>query len=269
MTGHHIQFSHVQIYSAGYSYPGQSAAFGNNAAFNPFGQSGNPMVQGFQMGMMMGMLMGMYNMFMYLFQLLQSMMGFANPNNNFGMNNGGNNTFGNPFGGFANPRQPSAPNFSGGFPNSPPSGPFLADPNAPPDQRRMAALNWARSQLGVSEQNNPNAVRGYSRGAWQPWCADFVSTALNRAGGSPWGHRSAVRDILGWAQRNGRVTNRPQVGDAIVFRTSRGPASHIGLVERINPDGTITTIEGNTSDAVRRRTYRLNDGRIQAFVKTA
>ncbi len=41
----------------------------------------------------------------------------------------------------------------------------------------------------------------------------------------------------------------PQAGDLIVWD------EHIGIVESVAPDGTIHTIEGNSSDAVTRRTH--------------
>lgn len=134
--------------------------------------------------------------------------------------------------------------------------------NLPVSGGRAAIVDWARAQLGVSERGNPQQVRSYSRGRWQAWCADFVSTALNRTVGSPWGHRSSVRDIYNWARRNARLTQTPRPGDAVIFN------GHIALVESVNADGTITTIGGNERDAVRRARYRLNSSRIKGFVRT-
>jgi YD repeat-containing protein len=42
---------------------------------------------------------------------------------------------------------------------------------------------------------------------------------------------------------------QPQPGDLIVWD------EHIGLVERVDPNGTVHTIEGNSSDQVIRRTH--------------
>lgn len=137
------------------------------------------------------------------------------------------------------------------------------------------AISWAESQLGVSESNNPGAVRGYSRGAWQAWCADFVSTALNKSGGSKMGHQSSVAGILDWGKKNDRFTSAAeakrnpaslQTGDIATWK-SEG-RSHVGLVTGIDPKtGSFTTIEGNTSDKVARRTHSFNSRGLTGFVR--
>ena len=118
------------------------------------------------------------------------------------------------------------------------------------------------------------AVRAISRGRWQPWCADFVSQAYaNSPGGSPFGHQSSVAGILGWGRQNNRFFDagsaarnpgmlRP--GDIATWKS--GGKSHVGLVTGINEDGTFNTIEGNTGDAVRRRTHSFGRG-LTGFVR--
>jgi hypothetical protein len=41
----------------------------------------------------------------------------------------------------------------------------------------------------------------------------------------------------------------PKPGDLVVWD------EHVGIVERVDPDGTLHTIEGNTSDRVARRVH--------------
>lgn len=96
-----------------------------------------------------------------------------------------------------------------------------------------------------------SAVQGAQAG--QPWCAYFVSWAAAQAG-SPLGDAGqglgSVSEIASWAQRTGRYLpagSPPQPGDLILFG-----AEHFGLVESVNADGSLTTIEGNSSDAVSR-----------------
>ena len=136
------------------------------------------------------------------------------------------------------------------------------------------AVRWALGKEGISESNNPGAVRAISRGRWQPWCADFVSQAYaNSPGGSPFGHQSSVAGILGWGRQNNRFFDagsaarnpgmlRP--GDIATWKS--GGKSHVGLVTGINEDGTFNTIEGNTGDAVRRRTHSFGRG-LTGFVR--
>lgn len=101
-----------------------------------------------------------------------------------------------------------------------------------------------------------------------PWCAYFASWACKQAGvplmdgGTGSG---SVDAIYAWAQRTGRAqpassSYTPKPGDLIVFH------EHIGVVENVLPDGTIQTIEGNSSDRVSRRTHPRSDA--IGFVRT-
>ena len=58
--------------------------------------------------------------------------------------------------------------------------------------------------------------------------------------------------------------NAPNRGDQIFFSYSPGEYSHTGLVEEVNGD-TVTTIEGNTSDSVERRSYNIGNPSIAGY----
>lgn len=136
------------------------------------------------------------------------------------------------------------------------------------------AVRWALGKEGISESNNPGAVRGFSNGRWQPWCADFVSQAYkNSPGGSPFGHQSSVAGILGWGRQNNRFFNASSAasnpgmlrpGDIATWKSNG--KSHVGLVTGVNKNGTFNTIEGNSGDAVRRRTHSFGKG-LTGFVR--
>jgi cell wall-associated NlpC family hydrolase len=136
---------------------------------------------------------------------------------------------------------------------------------APTDAGRRA-LAAAEGELGVTEQppgsnDGPriatyrSAVAGAYAGA--PWCAYFVSWAAAQAG-APIGDNGqgegSVAGITSWAQRTGRLTQDPQPGDLILFGTE-----HVGIVKSVNADGTLTTVEGNTSDGVHERVHPRSD----------
>jgi CHAP domain len=140
------------------------------------------------------------------------------------------------------------------------------------------ALSAAQSQVGVSEQppgsnDGPQIAQYRTATAGSgvgPWCAYFVSWAAAQAGtplgeaGQGFGSVSAVYD---WAQRTGRATPagpgvRPNPGDLIVWG-----GRHIGIVESVDPDGSIHTIEGNSSNAVSRRTYGPDGGGATGYVR--
>lgn len=124
------------------------------------------------------------------------------------------------------------------------------------------ALAWAQGQIGQAEQppgsNDGPAIAGYRSAvagaqAGQPWCAYFVSWAAAQAG-SPLGDSGQgigwVDGIKDWAQRNGKLLPAgapPQAGDVILYG-----GRHVGIVETVAADGSMTTVEGNEGDAVKR-----------------
>ena len=142
-------------------------------------------------------------------------------------------------------------------------------------------LRRKHARMVAIEQRNLGYVEGSFNatkfGAWygldhQPWCAMFQSWAAERAGlrfhyaYCPW----VVRDAR--ARANGlRVCTAKPGALALFDWEGDGVADHIGLVVSVNADGSVETIEGNTSPAdfsnggmvMRRTRYR---GQIQAFV---
>lgn len=91
-----------------------------------------------------------------------------------------------------------------------------------------------------------------------PWCAYFASWVA-RESGTPLGENgqgfARVDDVWSWAQRSGRAAPSgpgvaPRPGDLLIWD------EHMGIVEAVNPDGSIQTIEGNSSDAVTRRVHQ-------------
>jgi hypothetical protein len=100
-----------------------------------------------------------------------------------------------------------------------------------------------------------------------PWCAQFVSWCAKQ-GGTPLGEAGqgfqSVEAVAAWAQRTGRwqpAGSTPKPGDLIVWG-----GQHIGLVESVADDGSIHTIEGNSSNAVAKRTYGRDGGGATGYV---
>lgn len=105
------------------------------------------------------------------------------------------------------------------------------------------------------------------------WCCVFVDWLFWRLAGSK---EAALKvkptDLYGagvyWAYKylndKGMTSNTPEVGAQIFYATSGGVLSHTGIVEAINGD-TLTTIEGNWSNAVSRRTIKATDSRIYGY----
>jgi len=136
----------------------------------------------------------------------------------------------------------------------------------------MAALSIAAREVGVAEQppgsnDSPRIAQFRQATAGSgvgPWCAYFVSWAAREAG-TPLGDQGQgfgrVDDVWAWAERAGKAVpagaGPPQPGDLIVWD------EHIGIVEGVLPDGSIQTVEGNSSDQVSRRVHDASgDGAI-------
>lgn len=119
-------------------------------------------------------------------------------------------------------------------------------------------LKIAKAEIGVKESPaNSNNVKYNTwyygktvQGSAYPWCAVFVSWLFSQVDSSLIKKSASCMDIGNWFKQNGRFkTSNPQVGDIVFFKynTNSRWTNHIGIVESINKDGSIVTIEGNTS----------------------
>ncbi|MDD3149863.1 MAG: CHAP domain-containing protein [Candidatus Gastranaerophilales bacterium] len=137
------------------------------------------------------------------------------------------------------------------------------------------SVEIAQSLLGLKESDS--SYLKVTQGRREAWCADTVSYIYEQANGScPWGYRdgksyykACVSEIRSWGQNQGLYHRKESVtkvnaGDLIIFEDNG--YSHIGIVESVDADGTVHTIEGNTSDSCARRSYTLNDSHLSGFV---
>ncbi|MEA2222781.1 MAG: hypothetical protein QOH83_1157 [Solirubrobacteraceae bacterium] len=143
--------------------------------------------------------------------------------------------------------------------------PMTAASVVPAGTGGAGVLAAVQREVGVAEQppgsNDAPRIAQYRQATAGsgvgPWCAYFASWAA-RESGMPLGENGqgfgSVDALYGWAQRTGRaVPNGPGVvprpGDLIVWD------EHVGVVESVQPDGSVATIEGNSSDQVSRRVH--------------
>ena len=140
----------------------------------------------------------------------------------------------------------------------------------------QAVLNAVRNEVGVTEQppgsNDAPRIAQYRQATVGsgvgPWCAYFTSWAAREAGvplGDAGQGFGRVDDVWAWAERSGKAIPaagaQPQPGDLIVWD------EHIGVVESVGADGTVNTIEGNSSDSVARRSYGADGGGAIGYVR--
>ena len=159
----------------------------------------------------------------------------------------------------------------------PGAAPVAGATSAPGTPAGQAILNAIRPEVGVAEQppgsnDSPRIAQFRQATAGSgvgPWCAYFTSWAAREAGvplgdaGQGFGSVDAVYD---WAQKAGKaIPNtpgvQPQPGDLIVWD------EHIGVVESVGTDGTINTIEGNSSDQVSQRSYAPGERPAIGYVR--
>ncbi len=98
-------------------------------------------------------------------------------------------------------------------------------------------------------------------GSCYDWCAAFVCWIFNQAGAMDMiPAKSAGCGVLasGFDRKGQFYTSKYKPGDIVFFSWSGEPSTivkgaksldHVGIIEKVNGDGTITTIEGNTGNS--------------------
>ena len=113
-------------------------------------------------------------------------------------------------------------------------------------------LQIAAKQIGVKEK--PPGSDKVRYGDWYPmpgapWCAMFVSWVLDKGGITGFKHAYTPTGAELFRKAGRWFTSGPRPGDIVYFDfpDSLHRIQHVGFVEKTNGDGSITTIEGNTS----------------------
>ena len=161
------------------------------------------------------------------------------------------------------------------------------------------ALNCARAEIGYHEKSSnaslDDKTANSGSGNWTKyareldalgnfynggkngyaWCDVFYDWVLVKCFGADLGRRMIYQPLRSagagclysaqyYKQNGAWHTSNPQPVDQIFFSYAPGEYSHTGMVESVQ-NGIVTTIEGNTSDMVARRTYPINSGNIIGY----
>jgi hypothetical protein len=138
-------------------------------------------------------------------------------------------------------------------------------------------LAVAQKEVGTAETGNNLTKYGeFTKHNGQPWCGSFVmwcaaqvKQPMPNVVWTP-GGVAAFQGIGAWANA---ATAKPKPGDIVFFDFIEGgaPVEHVGIVLKDNGDGTVTTIEGNTSPEHKTKGSQANGGevaeRIRAYKK--
>lgn len=113
-------------------------------------------------------------------------------------------------------------------------------------------LAIARAELGYRESGSNRTKYG----AWYgmngvAWCAIWVSWVADRANAEDIIPRHAYTPAgAAWFMKHGRYSRTPRRGDIAYFEfPGMHRISHVGIVEAVHRDGSVTTLEGNTNFA--------------------
>lgn len=253
----------------GGGFPGIGGGFGSD----PTGSNNQMMAIGQQhqqMSAMMNQMMTMMGMVlnMMMMKQMQAMVSSAASFGGGGGGGGGNPGVGNFLGGGGGGATGGAAPASGASGSS----------SGTPGPGVQGALDKARSMLGLQEgadRAKIQEVTGKSgiNPATTPWCAAFAMNILKDAGVmnlDGLSNRNYCPTIVSWAKDKGiwgpRGSYQPKPGDAIMFDWGGdGTSDHIGIVEKVE-NGKVITIEGNSSNSVKRNTYDLGSSKVMGYV---
>lgn len=147
-------------------------------------------------------------------------------------------------------------------------------------EAKQKFVAWAIAQVGYSETGdnwNKYAQGKYAAYGWdvqsQPWCDVFVDAGFIETFGldlaakltyQPRGAFSALcSQSAQYYKNNGAYFYSPEIGDQVFFNVSGG-INHTGIVVAIS-GGILTTVEGNSSDMVRRNAYGIGSAYINGY----
>ena len=150
---------------------------------------------------------------------------------------------------------------------------------------KQKVIDLALSEVGYHEYGNNrtkyaeeiDAIRGFYNGAKNgyAWCDVFVDWCFVKCFGVVGAKEllcqpdySAGAGCLfsaNYFKNKGQFFKTgPQTADQIFFSYKAGEVSHTGIVVAVSAT-TVTTVEGNSADAVQRKTYSINDSRIYGY----
>ncbi len=133
---------------------------------------------------------------------------------------------------------------------------------------RSGAVSQARSWLGCKESNGSHKkiIDVYNKygpkygkiGYRTPWCAAFVSAVAIKTGNT-----SVIpvdcycpRMLNNFSKKTNNKSYTPRDGDVVFYDWNRNKVpDHVGMVESVS-GSSVTAIEGNNSDSVKRRTFK-------------
>ena len=132
----------------------------------------------------------------------------------------------------------------------------------------------AQKEVGYVEgpKDNETKYGKFTKANYLPWCGSFVMWCAAQVGlkipnvVSTFYGAEKFKGVGGWWNA---ATYKPRPGDLAFFDFQEGgnPIDHIGIVIHDNGDGTVTTIEGNTTGEKKKKASERNGGEVAIKVR--
>jgi len=128
----------------------------------------------------------------------------------------------------------------------------------------------ARAEIGVAEGPKENETKygAFTKKNFLPWCGSFIMWCAHEVGFknmpdvvyTPTG----VAKFQGMGAWSNAESAKPEPGDIVFFDFVEGGAAveHVGIVVKDNLDGTVVTVEGNTSPDKKPTGSQANGGEV-------
>jgi surface antigen len=140
--------------------------------------------------------------------------------------------------------------------------------------QRNQFLITARAEIGTVEgpKDNETKYGAFTKANFLPWCGSFVMWCANQVGlkiPSVVSTAQGAEKFKGNGSWSNAETATPKPGDLAFFDFAEGgtPIDHVAIVVKDNGDGTVTTIEGNTSGDKKKSTSERNGGEVAQKVR--
>ena len=139
----------------------------------------------------------------------------------------------------------------------------------------LAEVGYREKASNASlDDKSANAAAGYYNGNKNgyAWCDVFVDWCFFKAYGASEGQRIQCQTgPLGagciysaqYYRQKGHYDNTPKIGDQVFFQTG-GEIGHTGIVVEVT-SSTIVTVEGNSSNQVKKNTYNRSNSYIAGY----
>ena len=140
--------------------------------------------------------------------------------------------------------------------------------------QRNQFLMTARAEIGTVEgpKDNETKYGAFTKANYLPWCGSFVMWCAHQVGlkiPNVVSTADGASKFQGTGTWSNAGTAKPKPGDLAFFDFQEGgaPEDHIGIVVKDNLDGTVTTIEGNTSGDKKKSASERNGGEVVQKVR--